>query len=298
MKKNLLTVAKRSIKVLDKDSQKTIYNYLLSQLNSDGGFKNRNGESDIYYTLFGLLSLKALGFDAPKSCSKYLKSFNSIQKLNFIDSLALLNSKKLLKKYIFNQFKEYSIIKLLLGTAENFRSKDGGYNHLTESEAATTAYGCYLAAISYEYTIVKLPLSNKLHASLQKLRLADGSYSNISDEDSGSVNATSAAISISSNITKIELLESIFWLMSNINFDGGFKATKTTESSDLLSTAVALYSISSRSRVKLKNKKRIYEYINILWNENGGFCSSIFDNQADSEYTFYGLLAIGSLSFL
>ena len=49
----MLQVARVAPKVLG-DATELVRNFLASQQNPDGGFRDRDGESDLYYTVFGL----------------------------------------------------------------------------------------------------------------------------------------------------------------------------------------------------------------------------------------------------
>ena len=52
----MLQVARVAPKVLG-DATELVRNFLASQQNPDGGFRDRDGESDLYYTVFGLDAL-------------------------------------------------------------------------------------------------------------------------------------------------------------------------------------------------------------------------------------------------
>ncbi len=57
--KSMNDVAKQGHNILDNESQNHIISYIQSQQNSDGGFKGRDGRSDLYYTVFGLECMQA-----------------------------------------------------------------------------------------------------------------------------------------------------------------------------------------------------------------------------------------------
>ena len=52
----MLQVARVAPKVLG-DAAELVRNFLASQQNPDGGFRDRDGESDLYYTVFGMDAL-------------------------------------------------------------------------------------------------------------------------------------------------------------------------------------------------------------------------------------------------
>jgi prenyltransferase beta subunit len=47
------------------DSRDLVRAFLESRVNPDGGFQDRTGQSDLYYTVFGLEGLSALSIPAP-----------------------------------------------------------------------------------------------------------------------------------------------------------------------------------------------------------------------------------------
>ncbi|MHC4255515.1 MAG: hypothetical protein ACYSUL_07860 [Planctomycetota bacterium] len=61
-------------KTVLKDSTSLVINFLKANINPDGGFKGRGEKSDLYYTLFGLEALIALGGSFPRdNVFNYLK---------------------------------------------------------------------------------------------------------------------------------------------------------------------------------------------------------------------------------
>ena len=66
---------------------------------------------------------------------------------------------------------------------------------------------------------------------------------------------------------------------------------------DLLSTATALHALACLERdLPASIRERCLDFIDTLWNAEGGFHGHWADDHLDAEYTFYGLLALGHLS--
>src|SRR5947207_11003651 len=61
----MLQVARLACQVLG-DSAELTRRFLYGQVNEDGGFKDRGGKSDLYYTVFGLQGLAALAILNPE----------------------------------------------------------------------------------------------------------------------------------------------------------------------------------------------------------------------------------------
>ena len=81
------------------------------------------------------------------------------------------------------------------------------------------------------------------------------------------------------------------WLHERQDESGGFRATDEAPVPDLLSTAVALFTL----RLLGTEYKDASDFIHAHWLDSGSFTPTVFDNYSDVEYVFYGLLALGSL---
>src|ERR1700756_1414656 len=84
MRLEMLQVARLSPRLLN-DSADLVRDFLRRQQNEDGGFKDRAGKSDLYYTVFGLDSLLALRAEVPTHpVESYLQSFGHGERLDFV----------------------------------------------------------------------------------------------------------------------------------------------------------------------------------------------------------------------
>src|SRR5438552_14969784 len=80
----MLQVARLAPKLLG-DASDLVSTFLRSQINPDGGFKDRAGRSDLYYTVFGLEGLLALRADLPIATARtYLQTCGEGQGLDFV----------------------------------------------------------------------------------------------------------------------------------------------------------------------------------------------------------------------
>src|SRR5688572_21442791 len=84
MRLEMLQVARLAPKLLG-DAAALVHSFLLQHQNSDGGFEDRAGGSDLYYTVFGLDALIALSQSADtRKVADYLESFGSGESLDFV----------------------------------------------------------------------------------------------------------------------------------------------------------------------------------------------------------------------
>src|SRR5215207_10078920 len=80
----MLQVARLAPKLLG-DSASLIAGFLRAQQNPDGGFQDRAGNSDLYYTVFAIEGLIALRADLPlDTLEKYLHTFADGAGLDFV----------------------------------------------------------------------------------------------------------------------------------------------------------------------------------------------------------------------
>ena len=82
------------------------------------------------------------------------------------------------------------------------------------------------------------------------------------------------------------------WLQQRQDESGGFRASEEAPIPDLLSTAVALFTL----RLLGATVRDAMPFVHAHWLESGGFAPTLLDDYSDVEYVFYGLLALGSIN--
>ena len=80
------------------------------------------------------------------------------------------------------------------------------------------------------------------------------------------------------------------WLQQRQDDSGGFYASEQAPIPDLLSTAVALFTL----RLIGAEAGDASQFVQAHWLDKGGFTPTLFDDYSDVEYVFYGLLALGT----
>src|SRR6266536_5448441 len=104
MRLEMLQVARLAPKLLGQSTD-LVRAFLLRQQNQDGGFKDRSGSSDLYYTVFGLEGLLAVDFfsagsqapgtemdDRRAQAARYLRTFRDGEGLHFVHLCCLARS--------------------------------------------------------------------------------------------------------------------------------------------------------------------------------------------------------------
>ncbi len=261
-------ILKRSLKVLDTLAVKDLKEYVKSNLTDKGGFADKAGRADIYYTLFGYYLADALDMNEMiPSIKKYTEAMtrqNDLTGVNLYcatilsarldcDEQVMKSLRKRVRKSInagMDRQPAYGAFLNLLTCyyAEDYRSLYLTRKHLSELDSHTSLPCPVLAALLVLQQSFNKPAENLKN---EVLSFSDGK--------------------------------------------GGFKATHATPMPDLLSTAVALYALRFAGADLRGIKPDCLDFIDSMY-VDGGFGGNPIDRDPDIEYTFYGLLALGALA--
>jgi prenyltransferase beta subunit len=273
------------------ESRDLVAAFLRGRHNADGGFQDRTGASDLYYTVFGLDGLIALQEALPvESTVAYLERFGDGGGLDFVHLACLARGWAALDRRPGD-----TRAAEILQRIEGCRSGDGGY--ATQPGAAYgSAYGAFLAIGAYQDLGREMPDAPAVLRSLDGLRAADGSFGNHPGLPSGVTPATAAAVLVMRQLDRQPPREAGMWLLDRCHARGGFFAASATPVPDLLSTATALHALSAMQVPFGALAEPCLDFVDSLWTNRGGFFGHWEDDVLDCEYTYYGLLALGHLS--
>jgi prenyltransferase beta subunit len=286
----MLQVARLAPKELG-ESRDRVSTFLRGHLNPDGGFQDRAGASDLYYTVFGLDALIALQEPLPvEETTGYLTGFADGAGLDLVHLACLARAWAALRRQ-----PDPRLVDPLLARIEACRHEDGGYA-ATSVAAHGSAYGAFLAMGAYQDLGRALPAPARLVKSLARLRAADGSYANHPGLLTGMTTATAAAVLVLRHLDAARDRTAGLWLLDRCHPRGGFFASSTAPVPDLLSTATALHALSALHLPIAGLREPCLDFVDSLWTNRGGFFGTWADDTADCEYTFYALLALGHLS--
>lgn len=274
------------------DAAQNVIDFLRSQQNPDGGFKDRAGNSDLYYTVFGVEALAAMRVEIdPVSLAQYLRSFGDGAALDFVHLACLARGWANLPR----EKLEAATRAALIDRIESHRSTDGGYA-ASPGESAGTLYGCFLALGAYQDLGVESPHPEGLVGCIHSLRADDGGYANDRSFAHGLTPSSAAAAALLRQLDHPAPPELGRWLLARCRPEGGFFATPQAPIPDLLSTATALHALAGLHVDFAAVKEPCLDFLDTLWSSRGGFFGTWEDDVLDCEYTYYGLLALGHLS--
>lgn len=270
------------------ESRDLVVSFIKSCLHPDGGYRNRAGDSDLYYTVFGLEALIALQEPLPaEAVRRYLNRFGDGATLDFVHLTCLARA--------------YAALKATIGTApppalrdriESYRSADGGYGQSVGASTGT-AYAAFLALGAHQDLGGEVPDPRRLARALDRLKADDGGYSNQLGERHGLTPATAGVVTALRQLDAPIEPHLGMWLLDRCHASGGFLAAPDAPMPDLLSTATALHALAGLQVPLGGLAERCLDFVDSLWTNRGGFFGSWADDDLDCEYTYYGLLAIG-----
>lgn len=303
---------------LSDDAVKAIKDFVLKHNHNEGGFVDKVGNQDIYYTVFGytLSYILNLHIDISKE-KKYLERIKN-QDLDFIHSISYLRCLLLIEAISFSQ-KNTRLSNLFSGSdfitnqlfgnlskeikknnasvfskINQYKTQDSGYNQNEIQAKNSTIYANYIVWMFLGDFGFKF-IDEQYIDILKTYQSTNGGFVNEIGSDSTVTTATSAGVILQYYLWKSKNDNAIQYLLNQQNKIGGFVAGEKLPIADLLSTSSALLALKIAENLNLVGKEDCLKFIDLHWNESGGFIGSISDDLPDCEYTFYALLAIGIL---
>lgn len=276
--------------------------YLKRSQRPDGGFAGREGESDLYYTAFGLRGLALLGHlnDEPaERAAGYLRR-QLAGHTPLVDFISLLFAGALIEASAgIDVFAEsspdwrQSVARLF----EQFRRPDGGYAKTDEGQSSST-YHTFLVVVAQQLLGGRPVEGPKLIEFVRSRRREDGGFVEIGPMRKSGTNPTAAAAALLNILDAFDddSRRGVIDFLSEMQTDeGGLKANTRIPLADLLSTFTGLLTLADLNALDQVDCDLARDYVASLEETSGGFRGGAWDEAADVEYSFYGL---GALSLL
>lgn len=272
------------------ESTELVAAFLARQQHAGGGFVDRAGQPDLYYTVFGLEGLAAVRADVPVARARpYLERCGDGADLDFVHLACLARAWASVGEA------GHARREALAARLSTFRSRDGGFNAEPGADEGT-AYAAFVALGACQDLGVTVPEPGALAASVRALEARDEGVSNVRGAAMGMTPSTAAAIAVLRALDEPVPDSYAAWLLRHAHPQGGFVAGPGIPIPDLLSTATAIHALVSVHASIEPVKDACLDFIDSLWNARGGFHGHWADEEVDGEYTYYGLLALGHLS--
>jgi prenyltransferase beta subunit len=289
----MLQVARLAPKMLG-ESAELVRDFLLRQIGPGGGGIDRDGREDLYYTIFALAGLQALQAELPVDRVRpFLEGFGDGAALDFVHLGALGRCWAAIG---IEGLPAEIRTRILERLEREHRTPDGGY-HAQPGSREGDAYSAFVALGTYQDLGADLPNPLGIVQSLKFLETRDGAWTNGRAIKVGAVPATAAAITVLHQLEMPVNASAGDWLLAQQHAEGGFLAVPKAPLPDLLSTATALHALATLEvGLTEAQRERTLDFIDTLWDADGGFHGHWADDHLDPEYTFYGLLALGHLA--
>jgi len=263
----LIMYLKNGFEVLDQQAQQEIVKFLIQLQDKNGGFTDRAGTPDLYYSLFGSWMAQATKqTDLLNNLKDFIEKQNQ-DEVGVVEQMALL----LIQSDIANDKPEISAWRLF-----KLFYRQGKNIHLS--------YRFFL------FTLVFDAIGRRRQFYYFLTRIGLLFYQPKSDFPSSLM----AALLYARKKLGLKYEKQKQRVLAFALENGGFKAFQNIENADMLSTGVALFALSETKTDLRLLKPSTLGFIQENFIE-GAFLSGDGDQTRDLEYTFYGLLALGSL---
>lgn len=264
--KQLIRQIELGYELLDEDSQKEIQIFIAGRQHTNGGFIDRGGEIDLYYSLFGFWLSSALKLrDQLFHLNSFILNKKEEKGMKMIDEFAL------------------SLIKTGLSMGKSSRSPLLK-SLITKNNQLNLSYQLFLFSLVFD-------ARNGRKVWLDFLSCLFLRYYRI---PAGAPCSMVAALMVAKHELKMNINSLGKQLLSYFDENKGFKAFEHVENGDMLSTSVALFALQKVGFDIRLIAPTCYKFIQHNYS-CGAFMSGDGDETRDLEYTFYGLLALGSL---
>lgn len=288
---------------LEPDRRDRHRRFVLAQQSPDGGFRGREGDSDLYYTGFAVRGLAVLGGLADEDARRvaaFLRS-HDVESLHVIDLLSWLYSALVVQTASGDDLLEAlppGWLDRTFAKVESLRRPDGGYAKSPEGAIGST-YHALLVSLVYEMLGRDVPNPNALVQFLYDQQRDDGGFVEIGPMKRSGTNPTAAAAALLTKLGAMddEVRGDVGHFLSTVwGNEGGFAANTRIPFADGLSTFTALLTAVDLGRKDLVRPFMVDRFVTgELEFPTGGFRGAAWDDQADVEYTFYALGGLGLL---
>lgn len=300
---DLTTKIAAGVERIPADARDRHANYVAIAQQPDGGWRGREGNSDLYYTGFALRTLAITGRlrgELAERAANYLRGKLAGHE-TIVDFLSLIYAATLLDLSAGIDLFAAAPTNWrdnIAATLEKLRRDDGGYAKGMEGTASST-YHSFLVLLCLQAIERPIPQPEKLVAFLMSQRAEEGGFREIRAAKRAGTNPTAAAIGALRMLNAVDanLREETLDFLANMQTDeGGLRANTRIPIADVLSTFTGLVTLLDLGELDAIDLAAARKFVVGLQLPAGGFAAATWDPAGDVEYTFYGLGSWGLLS--
>ena len=280
----LLDILQKGKNRLSDEAQKRIASFVISQLAENGGFMDKNGKADLYYTSFGLMLAYILKLNINPHITERWLDKQENRSSDLIYRSASIRSRMLCRLLKSGEL-AYAVNRLFQTrqTLPVFSDYPHGDPY--------SPYSQFLLLSLREDMGMDTINHQEILTFLTGYHVETGGFSNIKGSKQATTNATVAALSVKGQLCGYQDNDDVRYLFSSQDDSGGFFAGVSSPVPDLLSTATALFMLKCYG---IAPRFAADDFMDAHWLPSGGFGATLADETGDVEYTFYGLLALGA----
>ncbi len=259
----------------------------------DGGFRGRQGGSDLYYTDFALRSLTLLapGNPAVDRAAGYLSRHAGCPQ-NVVEAFSILNLHRMMGTDR-TSLDPQGVLQVLRA----YLLAGGGLARWA-GDSRASAYHTFLGALCFQMLGEAMPAIDGAVRAVETLGRADGGFTELDGQSASQTSATAAAVAflVMHDALSAECSDwAVRFLTSMQSADGGLQAHAGVAAGDLLSTFTGLTTLAALGGLRAINMPGVARFLRDMGQRSGGFLACVGDDAADVEYTYYG---VGSLAQL
>lgn len=288
---------------LPESTRRSAAEFFLSAQRPDGGFAGREGESDPYYTAFGLRALAVLGElygdCAQRACDFLRQRLSGHESL--VDFFSLIYGANLLViSADVDPFADADAAwqSQVAEFLQRLRRDDGGYAKGLEGAASST-YQSFLVSLALNLMGQPIPDPERLVDFVLSQQGDDGGFREIRAAKRSGTNPTAAAIGT------LRVLgfhdddvanDAVDFLLDRQSSEGGLTANSRIPIADVLSTFTGMVTLADLGVLGELDLEGVEGFVTGLQQGSGGFLAAAWDEVVDVEYSFYGLGCLGLLA--
>ena len=267
--------------------------YFRATQTPEGGWPDRGGGADLYYTSFALRAADLLGIEDAEMWDAACAYLNGVaqrpsdvaQCHSWLAARTLLAARGLCA----GPSRDWPLIQPVLERAR----AGSGYGHTARGPASV--YVTFLAFRCCEMAGRETPGCAEAVDMIASRRNPDRGFGDCAGPSG--LNATAAAVSFlkGNGALSPEMAEQAAAFIVTMRRDGGFAAHADAPEADLLSTFTAVFTLMSLGALKQARPADVARFVKVTACRAGGFRATPAETEPDAEYTFYGLATLGML---
>ena len=262
-----IETVRQGVNLLGDEQQAEVAEFVRQSQHSSGGYTDRAGSPDLYYSVFGSWLGEALDLkDSLLALNGWLEEQKLDDQQNSVHRFSLLF---LQQTRLGKRLSAYSLAQKLMmrDFPANFTYQIFLILLLVDTSYGQKSWLCFLGRWMLRFYSIPKEAPSSVIAALMVARSSLG----------------------------LKTSEFAADLLDGFQKEGAFVAFRGMDDPDLLSTGVALFALLRSGEDLREIAPNSLDFIQENYRK-GAFVAGDDDSQPDLEYTFYGLLALGSLA--